>query len=454
MKRSLERENSNPRMGCVAAGLLLAWALSTAPGADTVVERGTLREMLIESGEIEAVNQMIVSAPPVGGQNLQITALVPEGARVRAGDFLIQLDDSALSGELALAESKAASLRADFEKIQAQQSLEAWERENAIALAHFSLEQATLQEQLQEFESDVSRERARIQLLQAELDLERAEGQATSQEIIHGSQLAMASIDIRQAESEIARLQERIAQFTIYAPLDGIIVYQEVGGWSSRERLRTGYSPRRGESLLSIPDLTRMQVVLQINEVDWPKVRVGQRARITLEAYPDTTFAGLVREIATLAQPMYGRGGDQGFSAYIDILAQDARLKPGMSARVAVIHAEHPDVLIAPITAIFEIDGQSVVFPVEDPQAYAVYLGARNDHAIVITRGAPEGLALGTHDPTGRAQPLGSEAEAQKIAEAVNVLSESFPIFAERGILFDYDVPRGGAKRGADHEAH
>lgn len=433
---------------CAVAALLCLGTPIPACAADAIVARGTLDETVVESGELEAIRQTIVASPPIWRQNPQITALVPEGTRVSAGDFLIQLDDTELRGELALAESRAASLRADLEKIRAQQALEIWERENAIALARFSLEQAELQEKLQEFESEVSKERARLQLRQAELDLARAEEQAASQEIINRAQLAKANVEIRQAENEIAGLQERIALFTIRAAQGGLIVYQEVGGWSSRERLRLGYTPRPGEALLAIPDLSRMQVVLQINEVDWSRIRVGQPARITLEAYPDTTFAGRVREVAKLAQVMYDRGGDQGFNVYVDLLGQDARLKPGMSARVEVIHAEHPDVLIAPINAVFEVAGQPVIFPAEDPRAHAVYLGPRNDRAVVITRGAPEGLRLSTHASAEDARPLGSQAEADKVAEAVAILSESFPVFAERGILYDYESKPRAVRRG------
>ncbi len=404
-----------------------------------VAQRGDFTVDLVESGEIEAVSQKLVSAPMMWASRLQVIDLVPEGTVVKKGDFLLQFDVSDLQTSLDLAKDNLESLKADLRKLQAQQSLSMSNLENSLKLSQYSYEQANLRLEMSKFESKAQQEETRLQLEQARIDLERTKKQLESQKIIHHSQLVNMETSIRQAENRVKTIQERINKLCLIAPADGMVVYQEVGRWTSRERLKKGYTARPGEALISIPDLSKMEVKLYINEVDRLKVKVGQSVQITLDAYPDAEFKGKIREVFRLAQSVRWDSGLKGFAVYIDIEGTDPRLKPGMTAKVRIILDKLKDVVYVSVGTVFEVQGSPVVFPKGKTKPYAVYIGPRNDSFVVIKRGVRPGMKLSWVDPTGKAFMLGTAEEKKRIEKLNRTIRESFAVFQKRGLLYNYE---------------
>ncbi len=405
-----------------------------------VAQRGDFIVDLVESGEIEAVSQKLVSAPMMWASRLQVIDLVPEGTIVKKGDFLLQFDVSDLQTSLDLAKDNLESLKADLKKLQAQQSLAMSNLKNSLKLAQYSYEQADLRLEMSKFESKAQQEEARLQREQARIDLERTRKQLESQKIIHHSQLVNMQTSIKEAENRVKTIQERINKLHLTAPAHGMVIYQEVGSWTSRERLKKGYTARPGEALISIPDLSKMEVKLYINEVDRLKVKVGQNAKITLDAYPEAKFEGKIREVSRLAQSVKWGSRLKGFAVYIDIKGTDPRLKPGMTAKVRIILNKLKDVVYVPVGTVFEIQGSPVVFPKGKTKPYAVYLGASNDSYIVIKRGVKPGMKLSWVDPTGKALMLGAAEEKKRIEKLNRAIRESFAVFQKRGLLYNYET--------------
>ena len=403
-----------------------------------VVQKGPFKVYLIETGEVEALSQKMVTAPMMWSASLQIIELIPEGSMVKQDDFLIHFDASDLELQIDLDKDRLITLNADLDKLKAQQSLTMSDLNNSLRLSKYSYDQAKLRLGMREFESDAMQEEARLQVKQAEIDLERVKKQLKSQKIIHKSQIIQREMSIKQAENRVKSLQDRINMFTLRAPCDGIVVYQEVGRWTSRERLKKGYTAHPREDLISIPDLSKMQVKLYVNEVDRLKVHSGQKAEIVLDAYPEKEFRGTVRDVARLAQKVTAETDLKGFAAYVDIEGSDQRLKPGMTAKVTIILEEIQDVVYIPAGTIFEVEGQPVVFLKGKYKPHAVYLGQRNDEFFVVKKGLKPGTKLSWKAPEENALLFGSLEEKKRIAELNRTIKESFSVFKERGILFDY----------------
>ncbi len=406
-----------------------------APRSDwATVQKGLFVVDLVESGDVEAVFQKFVNAPMMWGSKLQVVDLVPDGAIVKKGDFLLQFDVSDLEDSKKLRGDQLASLLADLEKLKAQQALTIFNQEKSLQLAQYSYEQAALRVEMRKFESQAKQEEARLQLKQAEIDLKRVQKQLESQKIIHASQIVTLETSIREAQNSVESTIERINKLQLRAPADGMVVYQQVRG----ERVKEGYEPRPGWPLMSIPDLSRMQIRVFINEVDRLKVRVGQTAHITLEAYPDVEFQGKIREVSRLAQLVTGEERLKGFVIYIDIQGTNPNLKPGMTAKVRILLETLEDVMHVPVGAVFEMDGQPVVFPKDKKEPHAVYLGPRNDGFVVVERGVKPDLKLSYESPSEEASVLGTVEERRRVEEVNRTLRESFTVFQDRGILHDY----------------
>ena len=194
---------------------------------------------------------------------------------------------------------------------------------------------------------------------------------------------------------------------------------------------------------MSIPDLSRMQVKIFLNEVDQTKIRSGLDATLVLDAYPEQEFHGKVREIARLAQTVTGEELLKGFICYVDIDGTDPRLKPGISAKVNIILDRMEDVVSVPVGAVYEIDGQYVVYEQGRQKPTEIEVGPRNDGFIVVNNLEP-GTRM-SWIPYTNAQMLGWHEEQKRIAEVYQKIQQSFVIFADRGILFDYGVDQAGA---------
>jgi len=432
------------RVFVISVGALLLIVLLVALGSSrgsmtetcAVVQEGDFTVDLIESGDVEAVSQMLISAPMMWGAQLQVIDLVPEGTIVKKGDFLLQFDVSDLEDSKKLREDQLASLLADLEKLKAQQALTIFNQENSLKLAQYSYEQAGLRLEMRKFESQAKQEEARLQLKQAEIELEKVKKQLVSQKIIHRSQIIKRETAIREARNRVESIVDRIDKLQLRAPIDGMVVYQQIRG----ERVKEGYESRPGWPLMSIPDLSRMQLKLFVNEVDRLKVRVGQTAHITLVAYPNRKFQGKVKDVSRLAQVVTGEERLKGFVVYIDIEGTDPVLKPGITAKVRIVLETLEDVMYVPVGTVFEINGQSVVFPEGKQSPRVVYLGPRNDAFVVVQSGVEPGMKLSYVSPLEESSMLGMAEERRRIEEVNRTLRESFAVFQERGILHDYGI--------------
>ncbi|OVE78895.1 hypothetical protein BVY01_04225 [bacterium I07] len=429
-------------LGFILILVLILWPEST--GVKTralswaVAAEGPITIDLIESGEIEAVSQHIVSAPRSWSANLQIIKLIPEGQMVKKGDVLGQFDVSSLQNQIDLEKDRLITLNADLDKLLSQQKLTMSNLERSLQLARYSNEQAKLRLEMQKFESEAKQEESRLQLAQSEIELNKINKQLDSQKIIHRSQVIKNEMGIRQIRNRIVSLEERIKWFTLISPAEGMVVYKEVGRWNSRERLKEGYTARPGEELVAIPDMSRMQVKCFINEVDRLKIVPGLQAVIKLDAYPELEFNGSVRQVARLAQKVTFESELKGFLVYIDIEGDDPRMKPGISARVQIILNQYNKVTYIPVGAIFEQDGQSVVFRKGSTKPKPVEMGERNNAYAIIVDGLEPGVELSWFDPRESSSMLGLAEEKQRIEDIHVDLKESFSIFEDRGILYDY----------------
>jgi RND family efflux transporter MFP subunit len=405
------------------------------------VEKRDFVVEIVESGELEALSQRLVSAPQVATDQVQIISLVAEGTVVKPGDLLVQFDASQLETNKALAEQSLATILADRDRMLAQQALTISNMENTLRLTEYSYEQSKLKLEAQQYESEAKKEQARLELRQAEIDLDRIRNQLESQKIIQQNQRTVQETSIRQQRNELRTIRNQIQKMRIKAPISGMVVFQEVGSWENRERLRIGFKARPGEALISIPDLSRMQVKLYLNEIDRSDIATGQAVRVVLDAYPDTAFPGRVREIARIAQSVDGESDLKGFVVYVDIQGSDPRLKPGLSARVRIELTRVKDACVVPIGTVYELDGKAVVYPYRRRKPVRIALGPRNDAYTVVRSGIRPGMKLAWEPPASDAKPMGFAEEKRRVDEANRTLLESFAEFQKRGILYDYSKP-------------
>ena len=404
---------SLPRItGMLAAGaavVVLLVAGNTILGGSALgdipthtVATSSFRVSHFEAGEVWAINNERIDAPRVDGR-LTITHLWPEGERVEVGDLILEFDRSEYEIELMSrkerleqANMNMASAMADQRQKVADLGMQIEQREAALELARISLQKA-------EYGSPVDQERRTIGLHQAERSLAQARESLEARHLINDAQTANLELRIAHAQKHYDKSRRDYERLTVYADRPGILVHEmiEKGPEDRKQKIKEGDSVWGGVSVLTFPDLTAMQVVSQVGEMDAHMVRVGQDVLIELEAFPGPVFHGVVANMAPMAVKDDDADNVQIFEMIVDVEEADARLYPGMSAAVEIIIETLDDVLSVPLPAIHRDDeGKPFVYRLRGRsfEPCEVVVGKRNATAIVVESGLQAGdvVALGT----------------------------------------------------------
>ncbi len=299
----------------------------TTPVVETSkVERMTITETIPANGKIQPVTEVKIS-PDVSGEIVELH--VKEGDQVRKGDLIIKIKQDIYLSAVDQAMASVNSARASYKQQQAQ-TLRAKQNYDRYA-------------KLYELRT----------VSKAEYEAASAEWDVAQQ------QLDGAKYNISSAEARLKEARENLVKTTIYSPMDGIIskLSVELG-----ERV-VGTSQMAGTEMFRVADFSQMEVLVDVNENDIIRLNPGDSAQITVDAYTDRTFYGVVTEVANSSKTSATAGLDQATTfevkvrispeSYIDLLAENSSpFRPGMSASVQIQTSKAENVLALPVSAV------------------------------------------------------------------------------------------------------
>ena len=261
-------------------------------------------------------------------------------------------------------------------------------------------------------ELDKTRRQAISKLAQAKARLKSGEGQY--------------AVQLRQRK-DLCEQQEKC---TIRAKKCGLVVYGSGrdNPWENQEPMREGATVRERQTIITIPDMTRMSVNVKIHESYIKKVKKGQKARITVDAFADKTLTGEVTKVGVLPDSQRNWMNPD-IKVYAVTIAIDDRQdwnKPGMSAKVEIMVERLEDVIYVPVQAVSFNDGRQVCYISGGfkPARREVEVGGFNDEFIEVKSGLAEGERVllrtpdGVETDTGKAkEPKPSPPEPEKTAD-------------------------------------
>jgi len=309
----------------VAAGLGGGgWAAAHRGPKPTPVELATvgredLQAKVTANGKVQAQKKVDISATIAG----QVTHLaVREGDRVTKGQFLLQIDP---------VNPRAAARSTEF-------SMQALLRD--LDSAQASLEQAR---------SDYKRAQANFEArIIPEADLQR------SRTTVSTAEASVSAIQRRvdEARARLEGAQDTLSKTTVRAPMDGIVTAKRV---EEGEVAVIGIQNSPGTVLLTVSDMSIVETQLEVDETSIPNVKVGQDARIRVDAYPNQTFDGVVTEVGS--SPLLPAGGGSTndaikFQVKVQIKNPPADIKPGLSVQADILTGSRDKALVVPIQAL------------------------------------------------------------------------------------------------------
>lgn len=318
----------------------LAASVSPSPSVDFPRDESAppeRREPLLLTGRVEPIRGVFVTAPSVRGGNLQIRWIREDGSLVRKGDKIVEFDNASFVAELEEKRLEARRATLELARATAQAQAEAEEKAFAVQKARLEMEKTRI-------DADIPPEIVpRREHEEKQLALERARAaydKALTDERTHRrtkeGELAIQRLALERTRYEIREAEEAIDALTIEAPVDGVVVVAEIR-WE-RRKVQEGDTVWAGFPLLTLPDLRAMEVVAELSDVDDGRVEPGMKALVTLDAYPEISFRGEVKDVTPVAREVESRSLRRAFEVRIALEHTDTeKMRPDMAARVEVI---------------------------------------------------------------------------------------------------------------------
>jgi len=233
----------------------------------------------------------------------------------------------------------------------------------------------------------------------------------------------------RRYEIELGKkedLERQLRACTITATTSGLVAYGDLNANSSsryNESIEEGAAVRLRQTILTIPDMTRMGVTVNIHESQVKKIRVGQQALIQVDAEPGRVLAGRVAELAVLPDSASSRFTPnlKVYPCNIHIEGTHAWLKPGMNAKVEIIIQQLADVVYVPVQSI-EVENDAHFCYVEMAgklERRSVQTGSFNDDFIEVKDGLAAGERVALALPKRSLIPAAHVATGGQVEGAV-----------------------------------
>ncbi len=413
----------------VASAAVLKPTLFATQGGDNTaityeVTRGDLMVTITEQGSLESSNNIEIKSK-VRGSNT-VTWVIPSGTEVKPGAELVRLDTKKLEENLSLSKTNVYQSQASLAKTtaglatakisirayeQGQYITQLKEREKAVAISDANLKASRKMllrsdglfkqgfvTELEVQSQSLTVEQAQLELLvnRTRLDVLKRFTRAMELETRRGELTAGHSY-VKRDEAELAmnlsrrtRAEEELTNCVIRASRGGLVIYPLPAPWKDEPEITEGVNVRYDQVLLLMPDLSQMQIKVGIHEEMIERVKVDLPATVSL---PDLTIEAKISSVASVTRPAaWWTGNMVKYDTIID-LPSVAGLRPGMTAVVKVVVAEHKDVLSVPVVAVVEAENGHLcwVKTSRGIEPRPLELGDSNDEFIVVLGGLNEG---------------------------------------------------------------
>lgn len=365
---------------------------------------GRFEDIVTSTGELVARNSEEIKGPSQMRRyrlyNVKIAELVPEGTYVEKGDFVANLDKSDLSARMSDVATELEKAKSQFTQVRLDTSLTLREKRSAIESLEFDIRQKKVELEQSTYEPPATIQRLKLDLekLNQSLTQTRENYQITKAQ--SQAKMREAAATLAQQQSRFDELKELEKEFRITAPKAGMVIYK---------RFRNGQKRSTGDnispwdpSVATLPDLSFMESITYINEVDIRKVKTGQEVMIGLDAFPEAKLTGKVTSVANVGEEREN-SDSKVFLVEIKVNETDSTYRPGMTTSNNIITEVKDSVLQIPIESVFTANDTSFVYLKSGVsiRKQEVKLGANNEEFVIILAGLQANDVVYLNEPAG-----------------------------------------------------
>jgi len=353
-------------IGIIVVLAALAYAnmgLNRPTGTQVTVEKIEARDLesiVSASGKIQPKRSINISAETMGKvMNLHVR----EGDLVKKGQLLLQIDSKNLEANVQNREASLASAKLQLEQTRGQidnSKVALKEAEDTLKRQEQMFKNGLLpRDQWERVTNDVARQKTNL--------------------IVSEQSMRTQEQRIKQEEANLESARYDLNKLRVIAPMDGIVTRRNI---EEGETAVVGTMNNAGTVLLTIADLSVIETEIEVDETDIPFIKIGQPAKVKIDALPDQEFPGKVTEVGN--SPIQASAGQQratNFKVVVTIDGAVPNVRPGFACTAVITTATRKSVVSVPIQAmtlreiVVDEKGEVVPTPTPIPGSAAATLG-------------------------------------------------------------------------------
>jgi HlyD family secretion protein len=324
-------------------------------------------------------------------EDFRITDIVPEGTLVKTGDFIATLDRTSYDNTLKDAINSLATLQSDLEMKVLDTAMSLTTLRDEIKNQRYTVEEAKITLDQSKYEPPATIRKAELDLNKQQRALEQKLKSYQLKKIQIKREIDYQKMLLDNQEQLVQNLQDYLAQFTIKAPSDGMVIYKKDRLGSKR---KTGSSINAFDNVVAtLPDLTSMLSKVYVNEIEVSKVIKGQKVSITVDAFPNKAYTGTVISVANIGEVLPNSDAKM-FEVMIKVDGSDVSLRPSMTTWNKIVLKTIPDAVYIPTECVQAgVDSIQYVYK-KNKTRQIVVVGELNEKNSVIKQGLEEGTLV------------------------------------------------------------
>lgn len=367
----------------------------------TRVQRGNLDTKVYTTGELRAARSAMLVAPSVSG-SLQIIHLANTGTLVKKGDAVVEFDPTEQEYNLEQNQSEFQQAEQEIAKLKADAAIqEAQDRVNLLK-AKFDIRRAELEVSRNEVISAIDAKKNLLTLEESKRHFAQLEQDLRSRATSNQASLAVLEEKRNKARLKMQQAQQSIENMQLRSSMDGLMVVREnqdaSGGFffsgMTLPEYHEGDQVYPGRFIAEVLEVSQMEILAKVDENDRANLNPGQVVQVRMDAWPEQVFSGKIKTIAGLStRRFWENSGIRKFDATFQLDQPDVRIQPGTTAQVIIVGEPVKNALYLPRQAMFEKEGQPVVFVKNGDrfEPHTLKMAYRTESYIVV-----EGLSEGT----------------------------------------------------------
>ena len=358
------------------------------------VEQGDFEVVVTVTGELQALNSTLIEGPielrtsrGMRFTDIAIQDMVAEGTVVEQGDYVATLDKTSALNSLremedAITEAESALLQVKLDTAISLRGLR-----DQIKNLEFEAEESKITLEQSKYESPSTQRQAQIAVEKSERALSVAINNYSLEKQKYAAKMVTEELDLEQQLRRRDEMTAVMDKFTITAPQKGMVIYYKDRGGQKR-KAGSSISPF-DLTVATLPDLTVMNSLTYVNEIDVSRVKAGQKVRVGVDAFPNKSYTGVVSSVANIGEQL-SNTDSKVFETVVQVNEYDPILRPSMTTSNKIVINTLPDVLYLPLEAIFGMDSIPVVYKANGTKQ-VVLLGETNENQVVVEKGLEKG---------------------------------------------------------------